>query len=124
MSFSWLRRHTRHSQAKHIEAKVEYKTKRLRVVITDDGSGSDREILRSNGKGHWELSGMRKRADRIGARLKVRSRATAGTEVELSVPGHIAFQDRPSRNPLKWFTGWMREMPDRELQKPKREESK
>ena len=114
----------RHSRAKHIEAIVEYKTKRLRVVIRDDGGGIDSQILRSSGKGDWELSGMRKRADRIGARLKVRSRATAGTEVELSVPGHIAFQDKPSRNPLKWFTGWMREMPDQELQRPKREESK
>jgi signal transduction histidine kinase len=114
----------RHSRARHIEAKVEYKTKSLRVVIRDDGGGSDAQILGSNSKGHWELSGMRKRADKIGARLKVRSRATAGTEVELSVPGHIAFQDKPSRNLLEWFTDLMRETPDQELKKPKREESK
>jgi signal transduction histidine kinase len=113
-----------HSGAKCIEVEVGYKAKHLCVVIRDDGGGSDAQILRSNGKGRWELSGMRKRADRIGARLKARSRATAGTEVELSVPGHIAFRDKPSRNLLKWFTVWMREMPDQELQKPKREESK
>jgi hypothetical protein len=35
---------------------------------------------------------MRERAERIGARMKVWSRAAAGTEVELSVPSHVAFQ--------------------------------
>jgi nitrate/nitrite-specific signal transduction histidine kinase len=48
--------------------------------------------LREGSDGHWGLSGMRERADRIGARFKVWSRALAGTEVELSVPGHVAFQ--------------------------------
>ncbi len=35
---------------------------------------------------------MRERAERIGARLKVWTRASAGTEVELIVPAQIAFQ--------------------------------
>ena len=47
---------------------------------------------RSGRDGHWGLSGMRERAERIGARLKVWSRAGAGTEIELVVPGHVAFQ--------------------------------
>jgi nitrate/nitrite-specific signal transduction histidine kinase len=34
---------------------------------------------------------MRERAERIGARLKVWSRDEAGTEVEMSIPGNIAF---------------------------------
>jgi signal transduction histidine kinase len=35
---------------------------------------------------------MRERAEKIGARLKVRSGSALGTEVELFVPSHIAFQ--------------------------------
>jgi signal transduction histidine kinase len=34
---------------------------------------------------------MRERAERIGARLHVWSREGAGTEIELAVPGKIAF---------------------------------
>jgi hypothetical protein len=34
---------------------------------------------------------MRERAERIGARLRVWSRDEAGTEVEMSIPGNIAF---------------------------------
>jgi hypothetical protein len=36
---------------------------------------------------------MRERADRIGARLNVSTRAGAGTEIELSVASHVAFED-------------------------------
>ena len=39
------------------------------------------------------LPGMRKRAAHIGARLRVRSHTGAGTEIELSVPGAVAFKD-------------------------------
>jgi hypothetical protein len=39
---------------------------------------------------------MRERADRVGAKLHVFSRALAGTEVELTIPGRIAFQDQPT----------------------------
>ena len=35
---------------------------------------------------------MRERAERIGAGFKIRSRAAAGTEIELTVPGIVAFE--------------------------------
>ena len=38
---------------------------------------------------HWGLLGMRERAESIGAQLRIWSRPKAGTEVEISVPGHI-----------------------------------
>jgi signal transduction histidine kinase len=82
----------RHSGAKRIEVELEYASSRLRVLVRDDGRGIDPEVLRSGREGHWGLSGMRERAERIGARLKVWSRDEAGTEVEMSIPGHIAFR--------------------------------
>ena len=86
----------RHSQARNIEVVVEYKAGRLRVVVRDDGGGIDPHVQGSGGESHGGHSGMRERAERIGARLKVRSRAARGTEVTLSVPGKIAFKLRPS----------------------------
>lgn len=83
----------RHSGAKRIEVELEYAASRLRVLVRDDGRGIDPEVLRSGREGHWGLSGMRERAERIGARLKVWSRDEAGTEVEMSIPGHIAFPE-------------------------------
>jgi signal transduction histidine kinase len=90
----------RHAQAETIEMKLTYSPKRFSVAVRDDGRGIDPAILHSGRDGHWGLSGMRERADRIGARLHVMSSATAGTEVDLYVPSHVAFQhhSKPS-----WF---------------------
>jgi signal transduction histidine kinase len=90
----------RHSRASKIELKLEYSTRQLRILVRDDGCGIDPQVLQSGREGHWGLSGMRERAERIGARLKVWSRAVAGTEVELTVPSYIAFE-LPSSNRLR-----------------------
>jgi PAS domain S-box-containing protein len=90
----------RHSHAKHVELELEYADSDLRLWVRDDGRGIDPEVLDSGREGHWGLAGMHERAEKIGARLKIRSRATGGTEVELSVPNHIAFEHEPSQRPL------------------------
>jgi signal transduction histidine kinase len=92
----------RHSRATSVEMELEYLDRELRVHVRDNGCGIDPEVLRSGSNGHWGLSGMRERAEKIGARFHVWSSTTSGTEVQLSVPGHIAFQSQPS-NRLKWF---------------------
>ena len=79
-----------HAQAHKIEVELEY-SKNLRVVVRDNGTGIDQQVLESGKDGHWGLAGMRERAENIGARLKVFSRINSGTEVELLIPGHIAF---------------------------------
>ena len=95
----------RHSSAKNIELEVEYATHHLCVRVRDDGCGIDPVVLRSGRDGHWGLSGMRERAEGIGAHLGFWSSAIAGTEIELSVPSHIAFQSDSSRRPMKWIAG-------------------
>ena len=82
----------RHAAAQHIEVEIEYSRRGLCVLVRDDGRGMDSTILSSRREGHLGLSGMRERAERIGGRVHILSRPTAGTEVELSVPGKIAFQ--------------------------------
>jgi signal transduction histidine kinase/ligand-binding sensor domain-containing protein len=86
----------RHSRAKSVEMELEYAAHHLRLLVRDNGCGVDPLVLRSGRDGHWGLSGMRERAEGIGARLNLWSSATAGTEVELSVPGHLAFLSQSS----------------------------
>lgn len=82
----------RHSKANHIEVVLKYGARQLRIIVRDNGCGIDSQVLRSGREGHWGLSGMRERAEEIGARLKVWSGAGLGTEVELFIPGDIAFE--------------------------------
>jgi signal transduction histidine kinase len=94
----------RHSGARTVEVELEYTARYLRLLVRDNGGGIDPQVLRTGGEGHGGLSGMRERAEKMGARLKVRSRATVGTEVELSVPSHIAFPS--SESPQRRWAGW------------------
>ena len=60
--------------------------------MRDDGKGIPPEMLRSGGlAGHWGLSGMRERSEKIGGQFKIWNRSGAGTEVELKVPRKIAY---------------------------------
>ena len=98
----------RHSDASRIEVELEYSASQLRVLVRDDGCGIDSQVLKAGREGHWGLSGMRERAERIGAKLKVLSRVGGGTEVELCVPGGIAFESHSSRSAFQWFVGLYR----------------
>jgi signal transduction histidine kinase len=82
----------RHSGASRVEVELEYTPTQLRVFVRDNGCGIDDDVLQSGREGHWGLSTMRERAERIGAKLKALSRTGAGTEVELRVPANIAFE--------------------------------
>jgi signal transduction histidine kinase len=94
----------RHSQAKSIEVEVEYNADHLRILVRDDGCGISPQVLRSGRDGHWGFTNMRERAQSIGAQLTIGSRAANGTEVELSVPGHTAFESSPPGRLRRWFT--------------------
>jgi len=94
----------RHSQAKTIELELEYGQKQLRVLVRDDGRGIDPQMLHSGRQGHWGISGMRERAEEIGAGLKLWSREGAGTEVELSIPAGIAYVSDSSRRGRRWWS--------------------
>jgi signal transduction histidine kinase len=94
----------RHSRASNIEVELEYAAKELRVLVRDNGCGIDPKVLQLGREGHWGLSGMRERAERIGAKFKILSSPTNGTEVDLRVPSRLAFESHPSNPALKWFT--------------------
>ncbi len=90
-----LRNAFRHAQAGHIETEITY-GESLRLRFRDDGKGMDPSVVERGGRsGHWGLPGIRERAKQIGAELAVWSELGAGTEVELSIPGSIAYEVVP-----------------------------
>jgi signal transduction histidine kinase len=96
----------RHARASNIDVLLEYDANHLRLLVSDDGCGIDSHVLQSGRDGHWGLSGMRARSERIGAKFRVRSRPQAGTEVELSIPKSIAYVPQPSSGVSKWIS-WL-----------------
>src|SRR5271165_4056324 len=96
----------RHSEAGRIEVEIKYAARSLRIMVRDNGRGVDPEVLQTGREGHWGLSNMRERAEKIGAKFSVLSRAGAGTEVELSVPGKVAFETTSSEGWWKRLSRW------------------
>jgi signal transduction histidine kinase/streptogramin lyase len=92
----------RHARAKNIEIELKYSPGQLRILVRDDGCGIEPHILESGRDGHWGIVGMRERAEQIGAQLHVYTSAAGGTEVELAVPGHVAFVGH-SGSKWRWF---------------------
>jgi len=92
----------RHSNARHVEVELEYRPSGIRIVVRDDGSGIDPQVLQSGRDGHWGLSGMKERAQSVGGTLRIMSRAGAGTEVELFVSRRIAFEAPPNEVSVGW----------------------
>ena len=93
-----------HAAASHIEVEVRYDQDQLRVRIRDDGKGIDPKILEGGGQsGHWGISGMRERAQQIGSHLDFWSEMGAGTEVQLTIPGAIAYMKNRDGHRFRLF---------------------
>ena len=92
----------RHAGASRIEVDLEYASARFRIAVRDDGKGIVDGLFHSERKRYRGLIAMRELAQGMGAKLKVMSRAAAGTEIELSIPGHIAFASDRKASLLRW----------------------
>ena len=76
----------RHANASHIKVRLEASARGMDLAVEDDGIGIPPEVLAQGGvEGHWGLRGMRDRAGRFGAALKMRSSQTTGTTVRVRV---------------------------------------
>lgn len=92
-----MRNAFRHAHAKRIEVEIEYGERQLCLRVRDDGKGIDPKIEEEGGRaGHYGIPGMRERAKLIGADLDVWSEIQSGTEIELAVPGMIAYAKQPA----------------------------
>jgi signal transduction histidine kinase/ligand-binding sensor domain-containing protein len=92
-----------HARAQKIEAEITYSDSEFLLHVRDDGSGLDPAVANQGARaGHWGLPGMRERAKSFGGKLEVWSEHGAGTEIELSVPGAIAYGKSEPRRRF-WF---------------------
>jgi len=87
-----------HAQSHNIDVTLDYGARAFRLLVRDDGCGIESQILNNGRNGHWGLTGMRERAQAIGSVLKIHSRPSSGTDVELFVPSVIAFANSSSRH--------------------------
>lgn len=98
-----LRNAFHHAQATQIEGEITYSDRLLRLRIRDNGKGIDPKLLGAGRAGHWGLPGMRERAQQIGAQLDLWSEIGKGTEVELRIPGSIAYEASLNRGGFRVF---------------------
>jgi len=74
-----------HAMAKQIEVRLVFEQNQLRVEITDNGRGFNLSGLPAVEDGHFGITGMKERANSIGADFKVQSNGD-GTMICLIVP--------------------------------------
>ena len=80
-----------HAQARRIEVEIQYDASHLSLRVRDNGKGVDSNVFNQGRSGHWGLQGIRERAKLLGGQLEVWSELNCGTEIQISIPGSIAY---------------------------------
>jgi signal transduction histidine kinase len=97
-----LRNAFRHSGAKRVEVEIRYDNEQFRLRIRDDGKGIHPSVLQAKAnEGHYGVSGMRERANLVGAKLTIWSEVDSGTEVELCIAATTAY---PTAQRRSWLS--------------------
>ncbi len=76
----------RHGSASTIHMELSFDHAAVRLRVSDDGCGFDPDRPADGARVHWGIAGMRERAERVGAQLRLMSQPGAGTTVEALVP--------------------------------------
>ncbi len=76
----------KHAHAGSIEIQLTLRGSGPRAGVQDDGRGFDAERAIPLAVGHYGLTGMRERAERIGGRMTLTSAPGQGTELVIFVP--------------------------------------
>jgi signal transduction histidine kinase len=94
----------RHAGAATIEAEIAYELSEFCVQFRDDGCGIEPGIVASGCRSdHWGLTGMRERAQQIGAKMEIWSRPGGGTKIEFRIPAAIAYQSGLRGSRWRWL---------------------
>lgn len=93
-----------HARATQVVVDLAYAADGLQLHVRDDGIGMSRDVLQAGGRqGHFGLSGMRERSERIGARLEISAGDGDGTAVVLHVPGLMAYRGEAAPLRGSWW---------------------
>jgi len=95
-----------HSHAKRIHVLLSYGQQDLQIRVKDNGCGMTEEKLNLRRSGHYGIAGMQERAERLGGTLSLRSRVGEGSEVSLSAPGSVVYQDDVPRSGFRLADRW------------------
>ncbi|HEY6940433.1 sensor histidine kinase [Dokdonella sp.] len=96
IGYEAIRNACAHSKGSQLDVSLAYLGD-LRIVVRDDGVGFD-PVSRP---GHFGVEGMRERAARIGAQLRIERAKPAGSEIALIVPATTAYREAGRRQGLR-----------------------
>jgi signal transduction histidine kinase len=68
----------RHANAQRVDVRLDFGADRIELMVRDDGTGFDPEMVELE---RYGLTGMRERADMIGAEIDIKSNPESGSEV-------------------------------------------
>jgi signal transduction histidine kinase len=95
-----------HAGASRIHVLLSYGEQELRLRVQDNGCGIKEDSLSLGRAGHYGIAGMKERAERLGGSISIRSRIGEGTEVNLTVPALLLYQDGSSGTGLRLAGKW------------------
>jgi signal transduction histidine kinase len=75
----------KHAAARQVEVRLAFDPDEVRLEVRDDGKGFDASRSTTLAAGHFGWLGIRERAERIGAKLRIESQPGAGTRVAVIV---------------------------------------
>lgn len=89
---------TRHGQASHVKIACCFAGAEVQMEISDNGKGFDVQSVRNPTSGHFGLSGMRQRIERLDGTLDVSSTPGVGTRIAIRLPhqAHVGNPEIPS----------------------------
>jgi signal transduction histidine kinase len=99
-----LRNAFEHSHAKTILVVIRYAKRGLKISIQDNGIGvSEKHLELRQKEGHWGITGMCERAEKLRGRLKIASQLSKGTVVNLVILRRVmSTQPRAQYTSEKW----------------------
>jgi signal transduction histidine kinase/ligand-binding sensor domain-containing protein len=95
-----------HAHARRIHVLLSYGEQQLQIRVQDNGCGMSEQTLNLPRPGHYGIAGMQERAERLGGSISIRSRIGEGTEVNLSVPAQLLYQDGLPRSGSRLADKW------------------
>jgi signal transduction histidine kinase len=75
-----------HAQASHVDVTVSFSPESLELIVSDDGSGFDKDAILRDNSHHYGLITMQERTKSLAGELSIQSELGQGTKITLTIP--------------------------------------